>query len=293
MYSLTQIKQGVKNPKLAVREINKLYSRYKHNERYNTNGIDIFEEDWDNLVLLDACRYDEFDYLNDIPGELEYRISRGSTSPEFIRGNFSNKSLNDTVYVSANRFFASLRKNIDAEVYDFIPTKLDAPNVASSLPDTVTDAGIEASNAYPNKRLIIHYLQPHQPYLSPKCSHLENKKSIKKTIAANSMSRNDVQEAYRENLIFVLNEVRRLLEYLEGKTVISADHGELLGERQQPIPIRDYGHPEGIYTDELVKVPWLIHNNQPRKDIHEDKHNSRIELDENINKTLKDLGYRV
>ena len=35
------------------------------------------KEDWDNLVILDACRYDMFKKLNTINGKLEYKISIG------------------------------------------------------------------------------------------------------------------------------------------------------------------------------------------------------------------------
>jgi len=31
----------------------------------------------------------------------------------------------------------------------------------------------------------------------------------------------------------------------------------MFGERASPIPIQEWGHPEGIWTDKLVKVPWL------------------------------------
>lgn len=56
-------------------------------------GINIMDEDWDNLILIDACRYDVFANINSINGSLESRISSGSSSREFIEKNFVNKTL--------------------------------------------------------------------------------------------------------------------------------------------------------------------------------------------------------
>ena len=48
---------------------------YKRND-----GTHIMDEDWDNLIILDACRYDLFEEVNTIDGTLESRISLGSAS---------------------------------------------------------------------------------------------------------------------------------------------------------------------------------------------------------------------
>ena len=77
--------------KSATRHINRLYYDVRTCNSYNSDGINIFHEDWDNLIILDACRYDYFKQLNDMDGELEYRISRGSQSREFMRGNFQGQ----------------------------------------------------------------------------------------------------------------------------------------------------------------------------------------------------------
>jgi hypothetical protein len=66
------------------------------------DGIDIFEQDWDNLLLLDVCRYDAFEELNGIVEDLRPVTSRVSATPEFLRGNLRGRELHDTVYVTAN-----------------------------------------------------------------------------------------------------------------------------------------------------------------------------------------------
>ena len=45
--------------------------------------------------------------------------------------------------------------------------------------------------------------------------------------------------------------MERLLPYLEGKIVISSDHGNCFGEHGV------YGHPSGLRYKELVIVPYL------------------------------------
>jgi hypothetical protein len=81
----------------ASRLVTRKYYDWQNGVAYNTDGVDIHEQDWDNLLILDACRFDYFDRYNEIDGDLQSRQSRGSTSREFIRGNFSNRRAYDTV----------------------------------------------------------------------------------------------------------------------------------------------------------------------------------------------------
>lgn len=46
-----------------------------------------------------------------------------------------------------------------------------------------------------------------------------------------------MQDVYRENVAYGLEYAQNLLEALDGKTVVTADHGELLGE-SVPLLIR-------------------------------------------------------
>jgi hypothetical protein len=59
--------------------------------------------DWDNLILLDACRYDTFEELaTDLPGELKKTESKAPATDPFLRANFSGKKRCETVYVTVN-----------------------------------------------------------------------------------------------------------------------------------------------------------------------------------------------
>jgi hypothetical protein len=292
-YTLGDIRRGLADPRRALSELNQLYNHYRAGQRYNPEGIDIFAEDWDNLLILDACRYDEFERRATLPGRTEHRISRGSTSPEFVRGNFTNRSLHDVVYVSANGWYANLNDDIGAEVHAFKFVERDAMGGLTSRPETVAAAARDAAENYPDKRLIVHFMQPHQPYLGPAGERFDFSKHMIDTIRHANASREDVLRAYRENLDLVLGEVEPLLDGLAGKTVVTADHGELISDRERPIPVRRYGHPEGVYVESLVKVPWHVCEHDDRKEtVAEPPVADEYDFDA-VTQNLQDLGYRT
>ena len=79
---------------------------------YYYNGSFILDEEWDNLIILDACRYDTFKDNNFLQGKLEYRISKGSTTREFLTKNFienNDETYNDIIYISDYREHACFR----------------------------------------------------------------------------------------------------------------------------------------------------------------------------------------
>lgn len=283
------------DPRWLAREFTRIINQKRTGAPYYSDGVDIFEEDWDNLVILDACRYDFFQDSCEIEGKLERRMSRGATSSEFIRGNFTGRSLMDTVYVSANGHFSILFDELSCDIFQYVPLHdeeyRDAADGLTTSPGTVTDHAISAAKNHPNKRLIVHYLQPHQPYLGEWAqSHIEHGHDLPNTVSQSGVDSETIERAYRENLDLVLEEVGRLLDELQGRTVVTADHGEFLGERQPYIPVEDYGHHEGVYCTELLEVPWLIVENGQRKEITEES-NSSIDLGNDVQSHLQDLGY--
>ncbi|WP_458207754.1 hypothetical protein [Haladaptatus sp. NG-SE-30] len=269
---------------------------------FNRSGIDIFAEDWDNLVVLDACRFDAFRHVCAFEGTLRKVESRGATSEEFIRGNFTERTAYDTVYVSANGYFDLLSEEIDAEVHDFVPLYQDeyrdAAGGLTTHPETVTKRALEADKEYPHKRLMVHYLQPHQPYLgSFACKHIDHGHGLNIVTTRNQnrdLTDADLWRAYLENLELVLGEVARLLGVFEGKTVITADHGELLGERLPLVPVKDYDHWYGIHVPELLDVPWFEFDGGQRKEIRAEQPDERNAAEtEEVERHLADLGYRI
>lgn len=270
---------------------------------HNPNGVDIFDEDWDMLVILDACRYDSLEATDELPGRLESRISRGSATHEFLTANLQGRDLTDTVYVTATPQVHRFADELNVTFFDTIEIWRDEENVWTApdgrmgvLPETTAEHAESAAEKYPNKRILVHFTQPHTPYLDPPTDELKTdgnvfRKTIKGEIA---VSKVEFREAYRRNLERTLPHVSDLMDSVEGKTVVTADHGELLGERGFPVPLRMWSHPHGIYMDELVRVPWLVHQNGNRRNIiAEQPVHERPDVEWDVVKgRLQNLGYQ-
>ena len=82
-----------------------------------------------------------------------------------------------------------------------------------------------------------------------------------------------------------------LVNSLDGKSVITADHANLIGERGFPIPVRMYGHPRNFSHPSLIKVPWIEFDNE-RRNIAEEDPVARNEMDDRmVQDRLEALGY--
>lgn len=142
-----------------------------------------FENDkWDFLIVLDACRFDYFSYCykDYFTGTLTNYSSLGACTREWFINSFKGYSKN-TIYISANPYINSIhsRSGIDLKKRHF---KIDAKNHFSKVidvwrfgwndkygtvhPQTLNQVTLSLRKKYPKKRFIIHYLQPHAPYLS-------------------------------------------------------------------------------------------------------------------------------
>jgi len=264
---------------------------------YNDRGVDVFAEDWDNLLILDACRFDYFEKRADLPGTSESRVSKASSTREWVRANFTDRQLRDVVYVSANPNLRKVAEDINAEVHAYVDVWGDETTADGEAnivpPEKVNKCAREAAAEYPRKRLLVHYVQPHYPFLGPTGrEQFDPSLTLREVSRRVSENASVLRKAYEENLDLVLTEVSELLPELRGKTVVSADHGELLGERLSPIPFRAYGHPIGVYVDELVRVPWHVYTNGDRKELVAEPPLDRERPNpERVEKQLRNLGY--
>jgi hypothetical protein len=247
-------------------------------------GTNVFERDWDVLILLDTCRVDalrsvadEYDFLDQ--EEIGSIWSAGSGSSEWIANTFREEYLEDintTAYISANAFAQSVL--VDGErpddgrgwswskwqtVDDDDLQILDQP--WSYTPDhpewhteprPVTERAIDTWRNNRPEHMILHYSQPHHPYAAT--AREEGRDELKKYEKNPFMALRTgcdfdlVWDAYLSQLREALDDVELLLENMDAeKVVISADHGEAFGEWGFL-----YKHPLGVLHPVIRKVPW-------------------------------------
>ncbi|NUE03526.1 hypothetical protein HUB97_13640 [Halorubraceae archaeon YAN] len=306
MYSLAAIQTGIKHPTLALRELNRKYYNINSGKKYNRKGNKIIDEDWDILVILDAFRYDMFSSLNTLDGSLTSKISRGSNTSEFLYGNFFQEKCLDTVYTTANPQFQKYYDKIGVEFYEFYNVwnsdRWDE-TLGTVHPDSMTEVSIKNIKQHPNKRHILHYLQPHYPFIDTDLESIGHDILLDNDKDQNlwglqmrgeiNLTREQIIQAYHQNCKYAFQAVESLLNSTSGKVVITSDHGNMIGERSYPIPVTEWGHPSGIYTPQLVKIPWLTIENGTRPRIYsEESIQERDEVENTIvENRLNDLGY--
>lgn len=276
-------------------EINNAIFQLRHG-----SGTHVMDEDWDTLIILDACRYYMFAERITFDGRLESRISLGSTSEEFLRQNFEDGQYHDTVYVTANAYFPKVGLDTDGTFHAVVDLLDDwDEDLEIAHPETVTEAAREVHETYPDKRVIVHYMQPHLPFVGERGLELRERIGQRNAWVPfrndrRPISVEELWEGYNENLDVAFEYVASLLDDIEGKIVLSSDHGNMVGERQWPVPTkRMYGHPWGVYAPELVKVPWFVMETGERRGTTEEPPEASAEQSNDlVTERLESLGYR-
>lgn len=225
----------------------------------------LFQEDWKYCIILDACRYDIFKKVNDINGRLEKIYSPASHTVPFCQKTFTKESYDDIVCLSAN---PHVDRQVGKKFHKCIPIWKDEKysKDGTTLPQAFIKPTRNATIQYPNKRLLLWFVQPHAPYIGYKRQALgmlygmqtrEFFKQYKLFFWAH-LSRKQLRRRYAENLIRVLEVVKQLLPLFNGKTVITSDHGEGLADYIPFTPIKIYGHYRDIHTLKTIEVPYLV-----------------------------------
>ena len=229
----------------------------------------ISQGDWDTLIILDACRFDYFadEYPRFLEGELSKVISPASCTIDWLKKTWSDRY--DLTYLSANPIVNSMgvpRLGYRAaehfeKIVDVWDTGWDE-KLGTVPPWSMYTAAI---NGAKGERRIVHFMQPHQPYIGetkitfemPKPTPTPSgggfnrtSKELAKRMKRGTINLMSLKRGYEDNLRLVLRWVSRLAPALKGKTVITSDHGEFLTHAGPQHPCED-SHPD------LTQVPWF------------------------------------
>jgi hypothetical protein len=306
-YTLDNLRRVLRNPRNVFLEL-LLLNGWLYRRLPGRDGIDVMSQDWDNLILLDACRYDLFDRFSNLSGDLEAVYSKGTESWGFMQENFVGRKLHDTVYVTANPHAYKIPEKTFFDVVYLLEEEWDE-TLKTVPPESVANAALDTYEQYPDKRLIVHFMQPHYPFIGERGKEINSgglEIHLDEEERSNSPSpwfnllgpfatgTAEMIGAYEENHEVVLPHVQDLVDDLGGRSVVTSDHGNLLGERTIPFPVKGYGHPEGVRHKKLLEVPWLIvEDEQRRKTVTEAPQDTEKVKEEVINERLRNLGYKT
>lgn len=306
MISPEKIIKGLRYPQLVVREMNRRYFQMTSTSGYNDRGIDVIKQDWDNLIILDACRYDMLVDAG-FDEEIDSVYSKASKTEEFLEANFDGRDLTDTVYITANPMLYRHRNEIEPDFHAVHDIWMDdgwSDEHGTVLPETMAERTKKLAEQYQDKRIISHFIQPHYPFIESDTDfdkgQLEDPDDDvsfwKKKLMGELTDVSDelIWQEYNSNLHRAILHVEQLVSELFGKTVVTSDHGNMVGEHSSPIPIKEYGHPASLYTTELTKVPWIEYTSEKRKQVKKEESSmaeSRVE-ESSVNERLESLGYK-
>lgn len=278
------------------------------------DGIYVMDQEWDNLVIVDACPVQIFKDSWDGDSPIQTRISRGETTARFFRENFEGETHYDTIVVSGNAATGDVADELDFFKFIGLWGEENFPDFDRRYrdivpPEVVVEKTREMHEKYPNKRIISHFLQPHPPFVVKGDEKLEPGSKYRDFTAARrgEVSPETIKQIYRDNTRYVLDYADELTDELDGKSVITSDHGTFLGEgvplRYQLIHPRwsifrrnrfNYAHFTHLRLPTLVEVPWVELDYDSRREIETADSSAGVEMNRGIiDEQLEALGYRA
>jgi hypothetical protein len=331
-FSLENIRKGLKNPE---RILDNVVFEYLFRiptvalNGYRTIGTNVFDRDWDVLIILDTARVDalrevkdEYDFIEDV-GSIR---SVGGASAEWLARTFDEShrdKIENTAFLSAQNHIQEIL-DTKAQYSNNKPFPIKMLRLMSSVdindlgkfeyifkyetigedgsfghkegntpPRYVTDRGIAVMREHDFERLILQYHQPHTPWFSKALREERQLKDYEYNWWDYYYQTGDLEsiwEAYMSDLRFVLDDINILLENLDAeKVVITADHGEAFGEYGV------LGHNIGSFHPKVRNVPWVetsATDKRTREPVVEKPNQTKMSR-EKMDEQLKALGYKT
>ncbi|ERH09783.1 MAG: arylsulfatase A related enzyme [halophilic archaeon J07HX64] len=113
---------------------------------------------------------------------------------------------------------------------------------------------------------VLHLMEPHHPYDPEDTDHSRAQAQAisRDAIATETPSRpNDVRELYKHEVKEVDAQLERLWDIIDDETqvILTADHGEMLGEDGI------WGHPGQTFHPSILRIPWVTQNVDIKGDV--------------------------
>lgn len=284
-------------------------------------GTNIYDREWDVLLVLDACRVDameevadEYDFI----GNVESMWSVASGSYEWLVKTFQKEYLDEiegTVHITSNGFVEKAFYDheyapsvalpfgwpkgevVTADNFAFIDRSWKeggGPPLHTVPPEHITDLGIEyGRSGQEYERMILHYMQPHIPWITEARAEDRGVTEIERkpfrAFRNGEISKERAWQLYVDNLRLVLDDIEEFLENIDAETVaITADHGNAFGE------LGVTKHPTGFPHPVIKKVPW-VETTATDEGTREPQAAFEAEMDDSqqieVEAHLRDLGY--
>lgn len=250
-------------------------------------GTNVFDREWDLLVVLDTCRPDAMRAVADeyefVP-EVETATSVASCTYEWTAATFTERhgaAIERTGFVSANGWPERvLRGHMPAENFDadWAPTRratVEESRLGAHVPawrygdgragesylpqasaETVVDLTIDLGRRRSFDRLIAHVIEPHYPFPASMAARggdqLSRSEQDPLAFVQDGGDPSVVWDHYLTELRAGLDAVERLVENVDAdRVLLTADHGERFGEWGR------WGHTAGSFNPALRRVPLV------------------------------------
>lgn len=226
----------------------------------------IYEYDWDTIIILDACRYDYFDDVAQ-NYDLDYECvwSSGYDTGSWYVNTWNRKRYEDIILMSDNpvpwREGQGLPYKKFVKTFPIFTERGKTLNTFLPL-EEVLDRAIDIHEKHKDKKILLHLIPPHLPYYHEEGMNFLFRLFKSRQIGGarlytavqtygNNNGFEKLIEYYKMNIELPLQLI--LERDWKGKTIITADHGELIGEGGY------YGHSIPHCSSEpiLHKVPWM------------------------------------
>lgn len=264
-------------------------------------GLNPFDREWDILIILDACRYDLFETvvsehpISDRIKDIAATYSCASATNEWLEKISATPDdvLGETYYVSGSGHidaFPEFKRRLKG-VEDV--WKYGHDEQLRTVPaDIVTNAAIRAWRRENSERFIIHYVQPHAPFVHCAGKYGSTEEGNERThvwqqLEDGIVPEKEVWQDYSANLHYVLEHVDTLIENVSGTVAITSDHGNGFGE------CGVYGHPIYYPFRFLRHVPWstAVGGGAETYTVQDDEEMLREPTDTDVKSHLEHLGY--